>query len=105
VANLAFFFIATQLFGDLFVLLILGLVAFFLATPVLAEREQVQRHATCSRAIAAVIVVPGTELREDRDHVTGPLPSASQSQRTVEGRSDRYGSLVARFRATGRQSW
>jgi hypothetical protein len=44
VANLAVFFVATQLFGDLFVLLLLGLVAgFFLATPVLAEREQAQR--------------------------------------------------------------
>ena len=42
IANLAVFFVATQLFGDLFVLLLLGLVAgFFLATPVLAEREQV----------------------------------------------------------------
>jgi hypothetical protein len=46
VANLAVFFVATQLFGDLFVLLLLGLVAgFFLATPVLAEREQAQRRA------------------------------------------------------------
>ena len=46
VANLAVFFVATQLFGDLFVLLLLGLVAgFFLATPVLAEREQAQRNA------------------------------------------------------------
>ncbi len=46
VANLAVFFVATQLFGDLFVLLLLGLVAgFFLATPVLAEREQAQRSA------------------------------------------------------------
>jgi hypothetical protein len=44
VANLAVFFVATQLFGDLFVLLLLGLVAgFFLATPVLAEREYAQR--------------------------------------------------------------
>ena len=40
VANLAVFFVATQVFGDLFVLLLLGLVAgFFLATPTLAERE------------------------------------------------------------------
>ena len=46
VANLAVFFVATQLFGDLFVLLSLGLVAgFFLATPVLAEREQTQNSA------------------------------------------------------------
>jgi len=46
IANLAVFFIATQLFGDLFVLLMLGLVAgFFLATPALAEREQAQRGA------------------------------------------------------------
>jgi len=45
VANLAVFFVATQLFGDLFVLLLLGMVAgFFLATPVLAEREQTQRN-------------------------------------------------------------
>ena len=44
VANLAVFFVATQLFGDLFVLLSLGLVAgFFLATPMLAERERAQR--------------------------------------------------------------
>jgi hypothetical protein len=46
IANLAVFFVATQLFGDLFVLLLLGLIAgFFLATPVLAEREQAQRNA------------------------------------------------------------
>ena len=46
VANMAVFFVATQLFGDLFVLLLLGLVAgFFLATPVLAEREQAKRSA------------------------------------------------------------
>ena len=46
VANLAVFFVATQLFADMFVLLLLGLVAgFFLATPVLAEREQAQRSA------------------------------------------------------------
>jgi hypothetical protein len=44
IANLAVFFVATQLFGDVFVLLLLGMVAgFFLATPVLAEREQAQR--------------------------------------------------------------
>ncbi len=43
VANLAVFFVATQVFGDLFVLLLLGLVSgFFVATPVLAEREQAQ---------------------------------------------------------------
>ena len=46
VANLAVFFVATQLFGDLFVLLLLGMVTgFFLATPVLAEREQAHRSA------------------------------------------------------------
>ncbi len=46
VANLAVFFVATQVFGDLFVLLLLGLVSgFFVATPVLAEREQAQRSA------------------------------------------------------------
>lgn len=45
-ANVAVFFVATQLFGDLFVLLLLGLVTgFFLATPVLAEREQANRGA------------------------------------------------------------
>jgi hypothetical protein len=46
IANLAVFSVATQLFGDLFVLLILGTIAgFFLATPVLAERERAQRDA------------------------------------------------------------
>lgn len=46
IANLAVFFVATQVFGDLFVLLLLGLVTgFFLATPALAEGEQVQRGA------------------------------------------------------------
>jgi hypothetical protein len=46
VANLAVFTVATQLFGDLFVLLILGLVAgFFLATPVLAEREYSKKRS------------------------------------------------------------
>ena len=41
IANLAAFFVATQVFGDLFVLLILGLVTgFFLATPTLADRER-----------------------------------------------------------------
>jgi len=47
VANLAVFFVATQLFADIFVLLLLGLVAgFFLATPVLAERERAQGSAS-----------------------------------------------------------
>jgi hypothetical protein len=46
VANLAVFFVATQLFGDLFVLLVLGMVTgFVLATPVLAERERAHRTA------------------------------------------------------------
>ena len=46
IANLAVFSIATQLFGDLFVLLILGMIAgFFLSTPVLAERERAERGA------------------------------------------------------------
>jgi hypothetical protein len=46
VANLAVFLVATQVFGDLFVLLILGLASgFFVATPVLAEREHAQRSA------------------------------------------------------------
>jgi ABC-type multidrug transport system fused ATPase/permease subunit len=53
VANLAVFFVATQLFGDLFVLLILGLVAgFFVATPVLAQRELAQRKTAGERAPA-----------------------------------------------------
>ena len=46
-ANLAVFFVATQLFGDLFVLLMLGLMAgFFLAMPVLAEREHARRSVS-----------------------------------------------------------
>lgn len=45
-ANLAVFIVATQVFGDVFVLIILGLLAgFFAATPVLAEREMVQPAA------------------------------------------------------------
>jgi hypothetical protein len=64
IANLSVFFIATQLFGDLFVLLILGLVAgFFLATPVLAEREQAQRSAPRDRAPSLrPMVVPDARL-------------------------------------------
>jgi len=39
-ANLAVFFVATQIFGDVFVLTMLGMLAgFFMATPVLADRE------------------------------------------------------------------
>ena len=49
IANLAVFLVATQVYGDLFVLLILGLVTgFFLATPVLAEREWAQHAAARS---------------------------------------------------------
>lgn len=64
VANLSVFFIATQLFGDLFVLLILGLVSgFFVATPVLAEREQTERSRRRDRAPAPrPIVAPGPPL-------------------------------------------
>jgi hypothetical protein len=55
-ANLAVFFIATQLFGDLFVLLSLGLVAgFFLAMPVLAEREKARLQS-----MADSVPNPGT---------------------------------------------
>jgi hypothetical protein len=50
VANFAVFFVATQVFGDLFVLLSLGLVSgFFLAAPVLAERERLQQPAVVRR--------------------------------------------------------
>jgi hypothetical protein len=46
VANLAVFFVATQAFGDVFVLTMLGMLAgFFTATPVLAEREKVRSAA------------------------------------------------------------
>jgi len=66
VANLSVFFIATQLYGDLFVLLILGLVAgFFLATPVLAERELAQRSAPrepVPMPLPRPIVVPEARL-------------------------------------------
>jgi len=59
VANLAVFFVATQLFGDLFVLLLLGMVAgFFLATPVLAEREHAQRSAPAPVQSLRPMVVP-----------------------------------------------
>ena len=59
VANLAVFFVATQLFGDLFVLLLLGMVAgFFLATPVLAEREHAQRSAPAPVQSPRPMVVP-----------------------------------------------
>ena len=52
IANLAVFSVATQLFGDLFVLLMLGMAAgFLLATPELAEREQAQRAAARERAL------------------------------------------------------
>jgi hypothetical protein len=46
IANLAVFFVATQVFGDLFILTMLGLLSgFFLATPALAERERAQSAA------------------------------------------------------------
>ena len=66
VANLAVFFIATQLFGDLFVLIILGLVAgFFVATPVLAEREQSRRIAPRERAPSMrPMIVPDAQLTQ-----------------------------------------
>jgi hypothetical protein len=52
IANVAVFSVATQLFGDLYVLLMLGMVAgFLLATPELAEREQAQRGAAQERAL------------------------------------------------------
>lgn len=55
VANLAVFFVATQVFGDLFVLLVLGLVSgFFVATPVLADREHARRAAARSPSPAPV---------------------------------------------------
>jgi len=60
VANLAVFFVATQVFGDLFVLLLLGLVSgFFVATPVLAEREQAQRSAARGPLAAGAPLVAG----------------------------------------------
>jgi hypothetical protein len=64
IANLAVFFIATQLFGDLFVLLILGLVAgFFAATPVLAERERAGRTAPEAPApVSRPVFVHGVPL-------------------------------------------
>jgi hypothetical protein len=64
VANLAVFFVATQLFGDLFILLMLGLVSgFFLATPVLAERERAGHGAPRVPAPSArPSVVPGAGL-------------------------------------------
>jgi hypothetical protein len=53
IANLAVFFVATQLFGDLFVLILLGLMlGFFLATPILAERAQVQTEGRHAPAVA-----------------------------------------------------
>ena len=52
VANLAVFSVATQLFGDLFVLLMLGMAAGFLfATPELSEREQALRGTAQERAL------------------------------------------------------
>lgn len=58
VANLSVFFVATQVFGDLFVLLLLGLVSGFLvATPVLAEREQARRGVARSP-----VELPATRL-------------------------------------------
>jgi hypothetical protein len=69
-ANLAVFFVATQLFGDLFVLLLLGLVAgFFLATPVLAEREQAQRRAPRAPVTSPrPTVVPGARWASRAGH-------------------------------------
>lgn len=55
-ANLAVFFVATQVFGDVFVLIILGIVAgFFSATPVLAERERNQRTPARGQNLQAAI--------------------------------------------------
>ena len=59
-ANIAVFVVATQVFGDLFAQLVLGLIAgFFLATPALALREQaehvVSRSATNSPRPAAAM--------------------------------------------------
>lgn len=60
IANLAVFFVATQVFGDLFVLLVLGLVSgFFVATPVLAEREEARRAAARSPIPAPAGFAPG----------------------------------------------
>ena len=66
VSNLAVFFIATQLFGDLFVLLMLGLVSgFFIATPVLAERELKERSAARHPAPSMrPMLVPGSPLAQ-----------------------------------------
>jgi preprotein translocase subunit SecF len=66
VSNLAVFFIATQLFGDLFVLLMLGLVSgFFIATPVLAERELKERGAARDPAPSMrQMLVPGSPLAQ-----------------------------------------
>ena len=66
VANVAVFFVATQLFGDLFVLLMLGLIAgFFIATPVLAEREQARRNAARDPATyRRAMVVPGAAVAQ-----------------------------------------
>jgi hypothetical protein len=45
VANAAAFSVATQAYGDLFILIFLGLVSgFFMATPVLAERESQEQQ-------------------------------------------------------------
>jgi hypothetical protein len=70
VANLAVFFVATQLFGDLFVLLLLGLVAgFFLATPVLAERERAPAgvpREPMRTAHRTPVAVPGWARRAGR---------------------------------------
>jgi hypothetical protein len=50
-ANVAVFFVATQVFGDVFVLIMLGMLAgFFAATPVLAEREGIQPAAARRRS-------------------------------------------------------
>jgi hypothetical protein len=68
IANLAVFSVATQVFGDLFVLLFLGLIAgFFLATPVLAERDYAKRAepamATPPRPSGASVPVPLRSMR------------------------------------------
>jgi len=63
IANLAVFSVATQLFGDLFVLLMLGMAAgFLLATPELAEREKAQRGTARERTLSSrPRVVPGVQ--------------------------------------------
>jgi hypothetical protein len=65
IANLAVFFVATQLFGDLFILLVLGLMAgFFLATPILAEREQRAKSARARPVPSSrPVVVPDSAQR------------------------------------------